>query len=210
MFRTDRTIPHFNFRIVKIADDSDRHVCYLRGFPSYTSDWDFGEEIEPDFIELAIGLLPASYDKLIAEIKSNRVDELNVQLDFVPGFYSESRTWEFSNDIKVLLRDDKPEAHQVVLPDDCEIDPPRLSEVKQFEIIINQSRTLNLAQGVSETKQSISEEGSDEEDSDPEPDVAEQMMTQLNRIESILDKFQTPLKLIVAILALILLALLWK
>ena len=199
-------IENFELKIVGLDDNRDHHVCHLRGYPSFTTHIDLGGDVEKDGLMLEIGLLKASYDKLTTEIKNNRVDELDITLKFVPGFYTEYR-YLGPEDIKVLLRDNSQEAHHVVIPDDCEIDPPRLGEVKDFDITINQSRSLNLAQNVLETKQSISEE-----DSDPEPqsEVAEQVMTQLNRIETTLDKIQTPIKLIVAMLALILLALLWK
>jgi len=204
LFRTERKIERYEFRIVRLDGDRDHHVCLLSGYPSFTTSIDLGGGIEDDCLRLDIGLLPASYDKLIVEIKNNRVEELSISLNVVPGFYAGYR-YLGPNDIKVLLYDKSHEVHQVVIPDDCEIDPPRLGEVKEFDITITQNRSFSPMQSILETEESI-----DQEDSDPETDVLEQVITRLNRIEMVLTKLQNPMKVIIAVLALICLILLWK
>ena len=142
MFRSARTIEDLSFRIYKLTDDSDHHLCFLEGVPSYSSEYSQeGEDTARDHLTVVIGLLPASYDNLVEEIRGKRVDEFSVSLYRAPGFYENWRP-PFTNvapeHIKVLLHENNPESHSIVFPENCDIDPPRLGEVKEFSFRFSQ------------------------------------------------------------------------
>lgn len=212
MFGANREIKKFVLHIEKLEDSDAQDRCHIWGSVSYTSEIDFRNETTDDEIHIYLSLAPKRFYKLVDLIKAKRADMLQVYLRDVSGFYSEWSPSISAYNIQVLT--DSKEEQKIILPEGCEIDPPRLGQVGEFSISVVQRNIINPKQDFSAIDiDKLFEESTDyeedfiepEEAIETQPDVSSQLLAQLERNEKALAKLQTPLWLIFIILFLLLL-----
>lgn len=147
MFGTDRYITNFSLRIHAITEEEEQETCSVWGCVSYTSEGaDFIDETEPDAVLFYLSVRPETFARYAAMIASAEVDEAVFSVSGVAGFYSEWSPSISTTNIKVLTRGRE---HKVDMPDPCEIEPPRLGEVKQTNLYLR--RVINLKTVIAET-----------------------------------------------------------
>ncbi|MFK0691577.1 hypothetical protein ACFX5Q_25740 [Mesorhizobium sp. IMUNJ 23033] len=133
MFGTDRTIANFQLQIIPLTDEDEQERCIAWGVVSYTAETDFHEETTGDSMGFYLIVRPETFTRYAEKIAASAVDEVVLHVGRVAGFYSEWSPSISADQIKVLT-DDK--EHKIEIPDNCEIDPPRLGEVLQAELHI--------------------------------------------------------------------------
>jgi hypothetical protein len=209
MFGTDREIKEFTIRIYKIDKDDSKEHCSIYGGVSYTSEIDFRDETSPDFIEIHLGLSEERFSKLSEIISKNGVDLVRVGISRVSGFYSDWSPSISTNSVKVLTRGSE---HEVIKPDGCNIDPPRLGKVGKFDLTLVSRCKLDPKQNlttinISKLFEDDFEEYEDEIEADEQPDITKLLLAHISRNQAEIEKIKGPLWLLVIVLALILLTL---
>jgi len=126
-------------------------------------------------------------------IRLKRVDIFSLRLGQVDGFYSEWSPAVSTSNIKILPKGSESE---VVIPENCKIEPPRLGEVSEFSLSITQRNPINPKQDLQGVD--INKIFEDEEDflgdvAVKKPDTNSQILTQLMQNEIALSKLSTPL-----------------
>lgn len=212
MLGTDRKIEDFTLRVDKIGKDENKERCGLLGWVSYTAEVaDFCHETTADNVMIHLRLSENKFNKLKEIVNNDTVDILRVMLAGVDGFYSEWSPSITTNSIKVLTHDDE---HKVVKPDGCDIDPPRLLKVGEFELTLIKRYKLNPKQNL-ETLNISSLFNESLENTEDEPEVEEQsitanvLMAKIAQNQAEIMRIKKPLWLIVAMLVFIYLALIW-
>lgn len=148
---THRKVKEFNLVIYKLktiqnkpTDDNTEERCELWGCPSYTAEVeDFYEEEVEDCLFIYLFLSEDKFKKLLDLVKLNRVDIFRLSLAKVSGFYSGWSPSTSTNNVKILPRGFK---SKVVIPKNCEVEPPELGKVGSFMISIMQRNRINLKQ----------------------------------------------------------------
>ena len=168
---------------------------------SNTSEVDFRDETLDDSV-VYLWLAQKIFNKLVEIIEARRADIVEVRLGGVSGFYSEWSPSIRTNSIKVLTLN----YQEIIRPDNCKIDPPRLGEVHEFNIRIVQRNSINPKQALSGINlDKLFEESDDYGEDDHEqkqeviesqPGVSGQLLAQLARNELTLSKLRIPLWLI--------------
>jgi len=209
MFGTNRRVKQFGLGIYKLEESDDKERCALWGSVSYTTEIDFRDTTTDDTVQIYLWLSPNRFNNLVEIIKAKRADIVQVHLSRVSGFYSEWSPSISTYNIKVLAASDDQE---ILCPDNCKIDPPRLGEVGKFNLSIIQRNCINPKQdlrGINIDK--IFEEPGDFDEKDYEkgeaesrPDATPQLLAQLARNGLVLSKLNTPLWLIFIALLLLL------
>lgn len=208
MFGTDRVITEFALRIYKIDDDEDKERCSVWGGVSYTSEIDFRDDTVPDFIEIHLGLSKERFNKLADHISNKAVDVVRVGISRVSGFYSDWSPSISTNSVKVLTRGSEQE---IIKPDGCEIDPPRLGEIGEFDLTLitrckfnpkQNLKTLNISK-LFEDDFEVHEEDVDVEGQE---DVTKLLMAQIAHNQAEIIKIKKPLWMVVVLLGLLLLS----
>ncbi len=204
MFGTDRKTSYFRLHICKLDEGVTNEYCNLWGSVSYTYQCDFSEETTDDTIELYIGLLPHRFNDLIEIVRSRNADIVQVRLTNVSGFYSEWSPTIRANQIKILTPG---EDQNIVYPDSCNIDPPRLGEVGAFELTITQRVKLNPKQDLRQIDIYKLFEDEDKEVNLKEnlatTDANRALLTQLTRNELEIKKLNKPMWIICFLLSLL-------
>jgi hypothetical protein len=133
MAGADREITDIHLRIVKAEADG----CVVWGSVSSTFELEFRQETTDDVIDILLRLTPDKFGDLAQMINSGEPDGGTLRLSGVLGFYS---NWspEISTDFIKVLTDDQ----QVEIPEDAEIDPPRLGTVREFQFWLNNNHKL--------------------------------------------------------------------
>lgn len=139
MFGTDRTIQKFNLFIRQLEEDGSEDSCILYGGVSYTSEVDFETQTEDDSLELTVAVSQERFEQLRDLVVNIKPDIFVVRLGRVDGFYSDWSPSIRTSRIKVLTRGSE---HKVEVPDGCEVEPPRLGDVGEFELTATSRRTL--------------------------------------------------------------------
>ncbi len=204
MFGTDRNIKHFGLNISKLDNEVSDERCNLWGCVSYTTEIDFRDETTDDTVQIYIWLSPERFNRLAELIKTQRADIFLVRLSEVSGFYSEWSPSISTDNIKVLASADD---QKIVCQDGCNITPPNLGEVGEFNLSIVQRSKLNPKQDLRSINiYNLFEEPDEEEDEGEEdfaetkPDANALLLVQLSRNELALAKLRTPLWLIFVLL----------
>ncbi len=158
MFGTNRKINKFDLCILKDEENNGQKKCHIGGVVSYTVEVDFMNETVDDAVIIYLYFSSQQFNKLAKLIKSQGVDILEVRLSQVSGFYSEWSPSINTNNIKIL---GDPESQKIIMQDGCEIDPPRLGDVDEFNMTITQRHKLNLKQDLRSVSLDKLFEGSD-------------------------------------------------
>ena len=141
MLGTGRIIRNFMLRIQKLEDGNNHEGCSLWGCVSYTTELDFRDETTDDAVEIYLGLSQKRFNSLAEIIKYQRADVVQLRLQRASGFYSEWSPSISTDSVKVLTAYDE---QIIVCPEKCDIKPPRLGEVGEFELTIVQRCDYNL------------------------------------------------------------------
>lgn len=140
MFGTEREISKFDLRIQRMLDREKQEYCQAWGSVSYTSEVDFRDETEDDCIVFYLFVNAETFARYESLIAASAVDEATFRVSGVAGFYSDWSPSISTSSIKVLTGHKE---HEVDIPEGCMIDPPRLREVDEAELILN--RIIRLA-----------------------------------------------------------------
>jgi len=167
MFGTNRRIKQFGLRIQENKEGGDREGCHIWGCVSYTTEVDFRDETTDDTVEIYLSLSPTQFNTIAELIKTRRADILQVRLGRVSGFYSEWSPSISTNNIKILAAS---KDQEVIARDGCEIEPPRLGDVGEFNLMVTQRHKLNPKQDL----RSINIDKLFEDPNDYEEDVNEE------------------------------------
>lgn len=209
MFGTDRAITEFSLRITVIDDDQKEH-CSVWGSPSYTYENDFRTETNPDTVQIHLGVSKEKFDKLAALISNTKIDVCTVRVSKVAGFYSDWSPSISTDSVKVLTRGSE---QNIEFPEGCEIDPPRLGEVGDFDLTLTTRCELNPKQSFKTPNISkLFEEDfeayeEDEVEAEAPTDIQKLLLAQIARNQQELLKLKTPVWLITLFLGLMLLSL---
>ncbi|VEB35533.1 hypothetical protein [Legionella cherrii] len=117
MFGTNSKINDFYLRINITKNSNEIAIGTVEGS---TRD----SEASKDFsgsISIRLFLKPKQFNYISDLIKNNRLERLELVLDEPQGFYSSAN----SDFIKVLTNSKE---HEIIIPDNCKINPPRLSK----------------------------------------------------------------------------------
>jgi len=209
MFGTDRKIRDFSLTIDKLDDEDTTEHCYVSGFVSYTAEVDFLNETIDDMVFIGMFLSPQRFNNLAEIIKTKKADTVRVILSRVVGFYSEWSPSIRTSNIKILTRGGD---QKIVHPEGCDITPPRIGQVGEFELSISHRSKLNPKQDFREINIDKLFEEEEEEETDLVGEFTEMesvtnkvLLTQLVRNELAIEKLRTPLWLIYFLLLLFLL-----
>jgi hypothetical protein len=127
-FGTDRVIEDISIQ-VETTDGEEQ--CSVWGCPRYTYEWDFEYVTQQDCLVFKISLTREKYDRLRHLVASEPKSQIVLRLNAVPGFYSEWSPSIRTAYVKVLANC---EDQNVELPQGLAFEPPRLGDVKEFEL----------------------------------------------------------------------------
>ncbi|MFV8453341.1 hypothetical protein ACNO65_25275 [Vibrio campbellii] len=226
MLGTSRGIENISLFIDPV-DNIEQEQCEVWGTVSYTSDIECKSETTSDTLEIYLTLTRARFDMLAQCIESKSLDIVTLRLSDISGVYSSWSPISETHMVKLLTRDSE---HQVILPVDCDVEPPRLGTVGKFGLALTSRCPLNPKQDLepldisSEFKGSLLDEGEGEavtpelkdslldegEAVNPElEDKTDLFLYKLSNAQAELIKLRAPLWLIVILLASILISNHW-
>lgn len=211
MFGTGRQIDQFYLHIYKLENGDTNERCNLWGCLSYTTDVDFHDETVDDTVAINLWLLPQRFEDLAEMVRSQGADVVRVRLGRVSGFYSEWSPSVSANSVKILCVGNE---QNIVLQEGCDISPPRLGPVDDFEFSIIKRCILNPIQDLRATdilkvsKDDEAEESGEGADlvanpAHDEPSPNRMALDRIAIIESAIAKLRAPLWLIVIFLLLL-------
>ena len=152
-------------------------------------------------------LSPQRFNNLAEIIKTQTVDIVQVRLERVSGFYSEWSPSISTSSVKILTGYDD---HKVICADDCDITPPRLGQVGEFNLSMVKRCKLNPKQDFRSInihklfeEEEIEETDLEEGFAITEPDTNTVLLAQLARNEAATKKIRTPLWFIFILLLLL-------
>ncbi len=145
MFGTKRTIRHFCLRIEKLKRDDPSEGCRIWGSASYTFETDHRDETTDDAVEVHLFISTDKFDRIADMIRKNEVDALHLHLGRICGFYSEWSPSVNTTRVKLLAADS---AQQVMCREDCDIVPPRLGDVGEFDLQVIRRCVLDPQQNI--------------------------------------------------------------
>lgn len=131
MFGTARKIDDLSLSIYP-KSSADIDDCRVWGGVSYTRDADFRDETYPDYLGFTLYLREEVFAQIAARIDQGAIGGGTLRVDGVEGFYSDWSPSISTHHIKVLTSDEK--NHHVQQPESCEIVPPRLGKVGDFDL----------------------------------------------------------------------------
>ena len=208
MFGTDRKISHFGLNINKLDDGDTNERCNLWGCVSYDYECDFVNETTDDNVEIYLWLSPQRFNNLAEIIKTQTVDKVQVSLCTVFGFYSEWSPSISTDSIKILANSDD---QKIVRPEGCDITPPQLGQVGEFNLSMvkrcklnpkQDFRSINIYKLFGEEEE-IVEDNLVDDFAETEPDTNAVLLAQLARNEAAAKKIRTPLWFIFILLLLL-------
>ncbi|MFH1803265.1 MAG: hypothetical protein ABID63_00055 [Pseudomonadota bacterium] len=135
MLGVKREIRNFTLNIRK-GDEED---CTIMGGVSYTIDIDFCDQTEDDFVVVYLTVTPKKFDAISELIKLNCLNEAQLMLSRVHGFYADWSPGISTQQVKVLTRG-KEQAPEI--PDGFEFKPPRLGHVGEFRLHLGARQRL--------------------------------------------------------------------
>ncbi|QTN18696.1 hypothetical protein HZ989_10600 [Brevundimonas sp. AJA228-03] len=139
MFGTARKIEDLTLSIYR-RSAADIDDCRVFGGVSYTCDPDFREETYPDYLGFTLYVRDEFFAQIASRIDQRAIGGGTLRVDGVEGFYSDWSPSISTSHIKVLTSDKKD--HPVQTPEGCEIVPPRLGKVGDFDLTL-WSQSLN-------------------------------------------------------------------
>lgn len=136
MFGTEREIGTIQLFVHRLEDEDGKtpeSTIRVSGFPSYTSDDPLWGGTEDDLIQFDLGLPAVDFDRIAARIAHEQVDSASFTCR-ASGFYAEWTPDIEVSEFKVLCAEKREQA--IEMPGGCEIDPPRLGDVKEASFSI--------------------------------------------------------------------------
>lgn len=141
MFGTNREIKNFSLSVFRLEDDQESEKCQAWGIVSYTTEIDFHSETEEDTLGVEISLTSRNFDDLRELVRNRSADDLlHMRIGGVSGFYSDWSPSISTSFVKVLTSGTDQE---VIKPDACTIDPPRLGTIRDFSLSFTRRVGLN-------------------------------------------------------------------
>jgi hypothetical protein len=140
LFGTQRKLEQLGLFISKMAD-GEQERCHLLGSLSYTSEWDFEQSTEPDYVQVHVYLSSDKYDHVLNFLKSPMAADVTVRLKGVSGFYSDWSPSIRTDSIKILSNT---KDQQLDNPENLAFDPPMLGHVQEFELFLKQDCALSI------------------------------------------------------------------
>lgn len=141
MLGTSRKIDEFFLDILK----SDTEECKVWGAVSSTHEHDFRDQTDPDIIRVSVGIQPDHFADIARQLRSGEASLLRIRLNIVSGFYSRWVPGISTTSIKVLTQSFMREDQEVTLPEGCDIVPPRLGSVAEFDLTVGSIKQLQQA-----------------------------------------------------------------
>ena len=133
MFGTARKIEELSLSIYpKSAAEIDD--CRAFGGVSYTRDADFRNETNPDYLGFALYIREEAFAQIASKISQRAIGGGTLRVDGVEGFYSDWSPSISTGHVKVLTSGKMD--HRVQIPEGCEIVPPRLGKVGDFDLTL--------------------------------------------------------------------------
>lgn len=139
MFGASRPIKDFSLAILPTTDEDKIERCSAWGSPSYTSEQDFRQVTTDDCLTFYLLVKPETFSRYREEILNGSITEIGLGVSGVDGFYSDWSPSISTNRIKVLARGSE---QQIDIPDDVDIEPPRLGSVAEARLFINRRQTF--------------------------------------------------------------------
>ena len=162
MFGTGRAINDFRLVIQRLDEGDSIERCSIWGGVSYTSEVDFRYHTTNDCVAINMFISNDRFNSLCEAIRDNNTEKVTVRLSGVSGFYSEWSPSISTKNIKVLASENtflvsedvsedvtefvRRDVQIIVYPEGCNINPPRLGHVKEFDLAVIRSKKLDLKQ----------------------------------------------------------------
>jgi hypothetical protein len=138
MFGTSREIDDFTLRIQETPAGEQEH-CRAGGVVSYTTEHDFRDRTHSDCVGLDIYVTADRFAAIEELLKLNALGGGVLRVSGVSGFYSDWSPMITTRNVKVLTGDEQ--SHPVEIPANCNITPPRLGEVGEFDLTLRTAST---------------------------------------------------------------------
>jgi len=143
MFGTNREIKTFGIEIYKVDNDYRSEESFnLTGWIGFETEADMdlpAQEIE-DAIYITVVLNEERFNKIVQNIKDG-IHPNQVKINHAEGFYNSWTPSIHLRDIKILTDEKErygdentPYAQQIEIPEDCDITPPRIGKLRDFNI----------------------------------------------------------------------------
>jgi hypothetical protein len=142
MFGTDRLIENFELHIFQ-SEGTDES-CTIWGCPSYVTerDLDIPSKITEDAVIVEISLHSKRFNEFVRSIESKQVQNANVRLSNVSGFYDIWSPSIRAYSVKILTDD-----HRIDGLDELGFKPPTLGAVGDFSISLFFQNDLEVKAG---------------------------------------------------------------
>jgi hypothetical protein len=134
MLGTARAVKNFELEIYPGVGPNDQESCTAWGTVSYTSEVDFRDETEEDYIVFYLSVKAETFSRYAAKITSGSVSDIVFSVKSVAGFYSEWSPSISTHSVKVLTAGGEQE---ITLPTGTQFAPPRLGDVGGAALLIN-------------------------------------------------------------------------
>ena len=143
MFGTDREVKTFGIEIYKVDNDFRVEESFnLTGWLGYETkgDMDLPAQKAEDALYITVVLNDEKFNKIVQNIKDG-IHPNYVSIGHAEGFYNRWTPSIHLGDIKILTDekqrygDEKtPYSQQIEMPEDCDINPPRIGKLRDFNI----------------------------------------------------------------------------
>lgn len=130
MFGTERRIEDFTLTVRPTPEDVEEH-CRAWGLVSYTTEHDFRDVTMDDCVGFELYLSPERFAHMADRMASRAVGGGVLRVQDVSGFYSDWSPSISTSHVKVLTDE---AAHPLEIPEGCEIVPPRMQTVAEFDL----------------------------------------------------------------------------
>ena len=202
MFGTKRLITDFS---LSIYPSEDKEGGSLWACPEYTTEIDFDHHTAPDTIQISMFVKEKKFKKLVDLITAKSLNSLQLRIGGVSGFYSHWSPMISTTHVKVLT-----DQHELDIPDDCKIEPPRTGQVRHIGLFPKSTQKLIITQETVEDDENnwFDEAESDRPKTIAAEDLQEQTILELVFIQKMFQKFKKLLWGIIFLLGFIVLILL--
>lgn len=140
MLGTNRTVSRFELQIEMVPDDKPER-CLASGYVSYTAEFDFRDETQPDVVFFVWHVHKGRFDQYVDQVVGGKIDNLTFRVSCVEGFYSDWSPSITTDTIRILASGS---FHKVEIADDDApaFDIPRLGPVREAEIYLTRTLTF--------------------------------------------------------------------
>ena len=196
VFGTNRTIGSFDLLIYGVNEGEE--TCHCWGSPSYTTEVDFRDMTTDDSFQVVVSVSHNRFKELKDSITNKSLSSLQVILGGVKGFYSPWSPGISSSTIKILTT-----RQPVEIPEDFDLEIPKLGIVNEIELIPNLTQELVILEE--------NEDYEDDEDYDDKPTyttgeyLQKQTLDEIHSLKTIFEKLIKPLWILVGLMGVLVL-----